>query len=135
MSGKDYKVYLSDDGTPGGVITLIEDQGDLTIRIGKPLERTTYKDGAKTAQGNDGWSASFTMGLREPLGTGQQLVFDAVDNGGDAYMQVKSPTTGAIQYAGQVKISTEEVAFPTTGEPALQIEMSEDGTITRSTTP
>jgi len=134
MSGKDYMVYLKDDGLVGGVDTLIEDQGDLTIRPGKPLERTNYKDGSKTAQGNDGWSASFNTGLREPVGTGQQLVFDAFDNGGDQYMVIKSLTSGAIKYEGPIKLSVEEIAHPVTGEPALQIEMSEDGTIIRGTT-
>ena len=134
MAGKDYKVYLKDNGLVGGTDTLIEDQGDLTIRPGKPLERTNYKDGSKTAQGNDGWSASFTTGLREPVGTGQQLLFDAQDNGGDQYVVIKSPTSGAIQYAGPIKLSIEEITLPTTGEPGLQVELSEDGTITRTTT-
>jgi hypothetical protein len=134
MSGKDYLVYISDDGTDTGTKTLIEDQGDLTINLGKPLERTTYKDGAKTAQGNDGFSASFSMGHREPLGTGQQLVLDAVEAGGDAYCWIESATSGGVTWAGQMKVTLTEISFPVTGEPGWTIELSEDGTITRGTT-
>ena len=134
MAGKDYLFHLKDDGLVGGADVLIEDQGDLTIRIGLPVTLTAYKDGAKSAQGNDGFSLSVACGLREPLGTGQQLLFDASDNLGDQYFVVKNPASGAIKYEGPCKLSIEEITLPTSGEPGLQVEVFEDGTIIRGTT-
>lgn len=134
MAGKDYLVYLSADGTSAGADTPVEDQSDLTINPGKPLQRTAYKDGAKTAQGNDGWSASFSMGVQEPLGAGQALVFSAMDNGGNQHVTIKSSTTGGVVWEGPIKLTITDIAHPVSGEPAISVEMSEDGTITRGTT-
>lgn len=134
MAGKDYLVYLSDDGTDTGSDTLVEDQGDLSINPGKPLSSTSYKDGAKTAQGKEPFSARFTMGIREPLGTGQSLVFDAFDNDGSQHMTIKSATTGGIEWEGAVKLTVTEITHPVTGEPAVSVEMMENGAITRGTT-
>lgn len=134
MAGKDYLVYLSSDGTSSGTDTLVEDQGDLTINPGKPLSKTSYKDSSRTAQGNDGWSASFTTGAREPLGTGQALLWTAMDNGGAQHVTIKSATTGAITWEGPIKLTVTQVTLPTTGEPGFQVEMMEDGVVTRGTT-
>lgn len=134
MAGKDYKVYLSADRTSAGADTLVEDQGDLTINIGKPISKTSYKDSSKSAQGNDGWSASFTMGVREPLGTGQALVWDAVDNGGAQHVTIKSAITGGIEWEGPIKLTVTQITLPVSGEPGFQVEMMEDGVVARGTT-
>lgn len=133
MAGKDYLVYLSSDGTSGGTDTLVEDQGDLTINPGKSLNKTNYKDSSKTAQGNEGWSATFNTGAREPLGTGQALLFDAMDNGGAQHVTIKSATTGSITWEGPIKLNVTSITLPVSGEPGFAIEMHEDGVITRGT--
>ncbi|MEL6310750.1 MAG: hypothetical protein AAFQ17_00030 [Pseudomonadota bacterium] len=134
MSGKDYLVYLSDDGTSTGNMTQIEDQGDLTVQPNKPNQRTTYKQGSKTAQGNDGWEATFTMGHREPLAQGQQLAWSQFEAGGDTYMEIKSAISGGVQWAGPVKIAISDFGFPVSGEPTVSVQLSENGTIVRGTT-
>lgn len=133
MSGKDYLVYLSSDRTAIGDDTLVEDQGDLQINPGKSLNTTAYKDTSKTAQGNDGWSATFTCGAREPLGTGQALLLDAMDNGGTQHVTIKSAVTGAVTWEGPIKLTVTTIDHPTSGETAYSVEMREDGVITRGT--
>lgn len=134
MSGKDWKVYISSDGTSSGTMTAIEDQGDLSVNPGKTLSRTPYKDGSRTAQGADGWSASYQGALRAPLGTGQALLVAAFNAGGDAYIQVKSTITGGIEWAGDVKVNITGFEFPVDGEESVTVEFSEDGTVTQGTT-
>lgn len=134
MAGKDYLIYLSADGSSSGADTLVEDQGDLTINTGKTLSKTSYKDSSKSAQGNDGWSASFSTGLREPLGTGQALLFDAMDNGGNQHITIKSATTGGIEWEGPVKINVTQISLPVSGEPGLSVEVHEDGVVARGVT-
>lgn len=131
-SGKKQLVYLSATRLSAGADTVIEDQGDLQINPGIPLQTTAYKNSSKTAQGNEGWSATMTVGVREPLGTGQALLFDAIDNDGDQWVTIKSATTGAIQYEGPIKLTITQIGHPINGESEYQVEMRENGTMTRS---
>lgn len=135
MAGKDYKVFISSDGTSGGTKTEVEFQGDMTVNLGRPLSRTNYKNGSKTAQGNDGFSASFQMGIDEPLPAGEVLVWNAHDNGGDAYIWIESSVSGGQSFEGPMKISVQSIEMPTTGETVTQVELSEDGNVVRSTVP
>lgn len=130
MSGKDYKVFISSDHTDTGTKTEVEFQGDLRINDGRSVERTNYKNGSKTSQGTDGFSASFEMGLSEPLPVGMGLVFAASDGDLQTYIWIEPTATGGRKWAGPMKAIVTEISAPTNGEPTCQVELSEDGTIT-----
>jgi hypothetical protein len=132
MAGKTTKVFISNDGTSGGSMIEIENQGDLSLNLGKPLNRTSYKNGSVSAQGEDGISGSFTMGLKRPAGTGQALVLAAHDNVGECYLEIKDSVTGGQKWVGDFLISLTSVNEPTDGEHEYTVEFSENGTITRS---
>lgn len=133
MSGKDYLVYISSDGTSLGTKTEVEFQGDLRVNDGRTVERTNYKNGSKTAQGNDGFSASFEMALDEPVPTGIALVLAASDNDSDTYIWIEPAATGGRRWEGPVKAIVTEFSLPVSGEPACTVELSENGTMTVGT--
>lgn len=132
MSGKLYKVFISSTGLAGGTMTEVEYQGDLTINTGKTNEVSPFKNGSLAAQGNAGWSASLQISPVEPLGTGQQLLWTASQNGGSTYMQFKSATTGSIMHAGPVLATVTEVTHPTSGRSMWTVQVNENGVITQS---
>lgn len=132
-TGKNYKLYISSTGVSGGTMTEVELQGDLTINPGLTNERTAYKNGAITAQGNDGFSASCVIAPNEPLSTGQQLVYTHWNtNGGSSYMEIKSSTTGSIKWAGPVMLALTQLSANVKGVVEWTLDISENGTIVRS---
>lgn len=133
MSGKDYLVYISDDGTETGSKTEVEYQGDLRVNDGRTAERTNYKNGSKTAQGTNGFMASFEMGLDEPIPTGIAAVLAASDNDSDSYVWIEPTATGGRRWEGPVKFVVTESSFPVNGEPSCSVEVSENGTMTVGT--
>ncbi|MAI35082.1 MAG: hypothetical protein CMM07_25870 [Rhodopirellula sp.] len=133
MSGKNYLLYISDDGTVTGNKVLVESQGDLTLNTGLTVERTNFKDVSKTAQGNDGFSATFNMGLDEPVSAGQDLLVAASDGGGEGYFWIETATVGGFRWHGPMTVILSQASFPVSGEPDFSIELSENGTITRET--
>jgi hypothetical protein len=129
-NGKDYKLFLSSAGTAATPLVEIEYQGDLTINTGKTNERTAFKNGSVTAQGNSGWMATCSIGLREPMPAGQDIIFDHSDAGTSVFMAVKA-ATGTLMYSGVVKIAVTEIPNPVSGVRVATIDLSEDGVITR----
>jgi len=133
MSGKDYLVYISDDGTSLGTKTEVEFQGDLRVNDGRTVERTNYKNGSKTSQGTDGFSANFEMALDEPLPTGIAAVLAASDNDSDTYAWIEPTATGGRRWEGPVKFIVTEFSMPTSGQPSCTVEVSENGDMTVGT--
>jgi hypothetical protein len=131
-NGKDYRLFLSSAGTANTPMVEVEFQGDLTMNTGKTNERTPFKHGSVTAQGNSGWSASCQIGLREPMPAGQDIVFVHSDAGTPVFMQVKGPT-GTMMYSGVVKVAVTEIPAPVNGVRVATVDLSEDGIITRGT--
>lgn len=134
MSGKDWIVQISNDHTSLGTPTSIEDQGDLTVTPGKTLNRTAYKDSSRTAQGNEGWSATYNGALRTPLGTGQALLWAAYTGDLTTYIWVTSSTTGGVEWEGPVKVLIDTFEFPVDGEENVSVTFSENGTMTEGLT-
>jgi len=132
-TGKNYKLYISSTAAVGGTMTEVELQGDMQINPGKTNERTSYKNGALTAQGNDGFSASCTVGPNEPLSTGQQYLWTHFQNGGSTYVEIKSSTTGSQKIVGPVMVAITQITEPTKGVVEWTIDISENGTMTWST--
>ncbi|MEY8099585.1 hypothetical protein AB9F29_19575 [Falsihalocynthiibacter sp. S25ZX9] len=133
MSGKDYLLYISADGTSVGAKTAIELQGDMSLNFGKSVSKTAYKNGAKSSQGNEGISGSCSFGDEAPLPAGIVLLWDAHDNDGAAYLWIESSKTGGKTWEGNFKVAITELTAPTEGEVSHSLEFSEDGTITRGT--
>lgn len=133
MAGKDYKFYISDDGTAAGNKQLVEAQGDFTLNPGVTQNKTAYKDKSKTALGRDGFTGTFTMGLDEPASAGQVLLLDAFDNDGKIYGWFETETSGGFSYAGNMSVIIDQAEFPVDGEPSYSIALSEDGVVSRST--
>jgi hypothetical protein len=132
-TGKNYKLYVSSTGAAGGTMTEVELQGDLTINPGLTNERTAYKNGAVTAQGNDGFSASCVIAPTEPMSVGQQLVYTHWDtNKGASYIEIKSTTTGSIKWAGPVLLSITQITANVKGVVEWTLDISENGTVVRS---
>ena len=129
-SGKDYKLFVSSAGTTATPLVEVEYQGDLTINTGKTNERTPFKNGSMTAQGNSGFSASCSIGLREPMPAGQDLIFEHSDAGSHVYVEIKGPT-GAMKFSGVVMIAVTEIPNPVSGVRVATVDISEDGQITR----
>lgn len=131
-NGKDYKLFISTAGTAVTPLVEVEFQGDLTINLGKTIERTGFKNGALTAQGDDGVSFTVTVGLREPLATAQAKVFEHHDSGAAIYAVVKG-ATGSMQFAGTWKLAISEIPNPVKGIRSVEVQFSQDGTVTRGT--
>lgn len=132
-TGKNLKLYVSSTGVSGGTMTEVELQGDLTINPGLTNERTAYKNGAITAQGNDGFSASATIGMNQPMSTGQQLLYTHWNtSGGSSYIEIKSTVTGSIKWAGPVLVNFTQISAPVKGAEEWTVDISENGTIVRS---
>ncbi len=132
--GKDYRLSLSSAGLATTPLVEIEMQGDLTINLGKSVERTPFKNGAMTAQGENGWSASFQMGMVEPMPAGQTILWGHHDAGTTVYMEVRPATAGRMRFAGPVKVAITELPNPVNGLRTATVELSQDGVITRSVT-
>lgn len=133
MSGKNYRVYISSTAAVGGTMTEVEYQGDLTINTGATNERTSFKAGALTARGNEGWSASFEISPIAPLSTGQGYLWAHHLAGGSSYMEVKSATTGSIKHLGPVLVTVSEISHPKSGQTIWKVDLSENGTVTQAT--
>jgi len=133
MSGKNYKLFISSDGTNTGTKTEVEYQGDMALDFGKSISRTGYKNGAKSSQGNNGMSGTVEIGDEAPMPAGVVLLWDAHDNGGEAYLWIESAKTGGQKWEGKFKLSIQNKNMPTEGEVAHTVEFSEDGAITRGT--
>ncbi len=131
-TGKNYKLFISSTGLAGGTMTEVELQGDLKITPGLTNERTAYKNGSITAQGNDGLSASCTVGPNEPLSPGQQLLWTHWRNGGSTYIEIKSATTGSQKVVGPVMVNITEIGMNVKGVVEYTVDISENGTMTWS---
>lgn len=131
-NGKDTKLYVSTSGTATSPLAELQLQGDMTINTGKSNNRTGFKNGAVTAQGNDGWSASTTFAPVEPMGAAETALWAAHDNATPIYMEAKGPS-GSMRWKGVVKVAITEVGTPVSGARLATLELSEDGTITRDT--
>ena len=131
-TGKNLKLYISSTGLAGGTMTEVELQGDLKINPGLTNERTAYKNGAITAQGNDGLSASCTVAPNEPLSPGQQLLWTHWRNGGSSYVEIKSSVTGSQKVVGPVMVNITEINTPVKGVIEYTVDISENGTMTWS---
>ena len=131
-NGKDYRIYVSTTGaTASTPLVEVEFQGDLTITTGKTAERTGFKNGSQTATGNSGFEASFTIGARTPIPTGQAELWEAHDNDSLIYCELRGGT-GSVKYAGTFKVVITEISAPTSGAATLSITLSEDGQVTKS---
>lgn len=128
-NGKDFKVFISSDGTVSGTKTEIEYQGDLTITTGRTNESTNFKNGTITAQGNAGFSATMQVAATAPLGTGAALLRTASNNGGSTYMWFESTVVGSINYAGPVKASVTQDASGVNGVRTWDVQINENGAI------
>lgn len=129
-NGKDYRLRVSTAGTAATPLVEVEFQGDLTINTGKTNERTPMKNGTVTGQGEDGFSATCQIALREPMPAGQSELWEAHDNGTGIFIDISGPT-GGLKYSGVVKVAITEVTAPVSGAGLYTIDLSQDGTITR----
>jgi hypothetical protein len=133
--GKDYRLHMSSAGVATTPLVEIEMQGDLSINLGKSNERTAFKNGAMTAQGENGWSASFQMALVDPMPAGQTIIWGHHDNGTTVYIEVKSATAARMRFKGPVKVAITELPNPVNGLRIASVELSQDGeTFTRDVT-
>lgn len=135
MSGKEYLVYISSDGTELGTKTEIEYQGDLVLNFNRQINRTDFKNGSKSSQANGGITGSFDIGEEAPVPAGHVLVWDAHDNDGDCYLWIEGTKTGAQTFAGLFKLAINNKNMPNEGEVTHSVEFSENGTITRGAVP
>lgn len=131
-NGKDYKLFISTAGTAVTPLVELEFQGDLTINTGKSVERTPFKNGAITAQGENGFSFNVQMGLREPMPAAQTKIWEHSDSGDAIYAVIKG-ATGTLQFAGTFKLAITELPNPVNGIRVATVEFSQDGTVTRGT--
>lgn len=129
MSGKKTRLWVSSSGAVASTPLIeVEFQGDMSINTGKTAERTNFKNGATTAHGNAGWSASLTIGERIPLGTAQQILWDHHGDESALYMEVKGET-GSVTYEGTVKVVITEDSAPVNGSRIFTVQLSEDGVV------
>lgn len=131
MSGKDYLLYISADGTSSGTKTEVEHQGDLEISFGKSHNKIKYKNSVKTSVDSEGIGATCTIGDEAPMPAGHVLLWDAHDNDGDCYLWIESVKTGGQKWEGDFKLSIDSKSTPTEGDVSQSVTISENGAITR----
>lgn len=128
--GKKTRLFVSTTGaTASTPLVEVEFQGDLSITTGKTAERTAFKNGAMTGIGNSGWQATFTMGARVPVPTGQAEIMEAHDNETPLHIEIKGET-GSRKYSGVVKVVVDDDNAPVSGPRIYSVTLSEDGQIT-----
>ena len=128
MQGREYRLFVSTAGTAATPVAQVEMQGDLTINPGRTLERTGFKNGAVTAQGDNGWSATFQMALQEPIPAGQLPIWDAHDNATPLYIEVRPASgTGRMRWTGTVLVAITEIPNPVNGVRVATVELSQSG--------
>lgn len=132
MSGKDYKFYVSSDGTSTGVKTEVEFQGDMTVNEGKPINRTAYKNGTTVRHGEEGFSGSVVIAPREPLSAGQAILMGHYDAETACHCWIETATTGGQSWEGPLKFSVGDWPLSTDGEFEVTVEFAEDGNVVRS---
>ena len=126
--GKDRRIMLSADGTPGGALKLLECQGASTFNTGKSANRKKFKDCTVSSIQNEGASISTQFAPRNPMSEGQVLAYAAHDQEKSWYAELLPTKAGLRGYKGMWKIVITQEEDPEDGsETMASIELSEDG--------
>ena len=125
--GREYLVYVSDDGTAAGNPIEVELQKDLTLNPGLQAQVEVYKNGQNAYINDSGFTAQFGMGNSAPLGVGEALVIAAVDSRQPVYAWVKNTRVGGLEWEGMFLLAWSNLRAPVNGDVMSDVTMAADG--------
>lgn len=131
MSGKQIKLKISSAGTAATPLLEVEMQGDMTINPGKSMDATAFKNGSVSAVGKTPWTATLSIGERNPMPTAQALLWTHHNDETPVYIEA-SGVVGSVMWAGTVKVVITEDNSPVSGVRIYNVTLSEDGVIAQS---
>ncbi|AHD12143.1 hypothetical protein [Phaeobacter gallaeciensis] len=103
VKGEDNIVKIG-SGDPVVYVT-IEHQGDATYNGGISQNKKKTKTGSVPFQQKDGAQVTFTMTKMRPLQTGQQMIWDAAENGSIVPIVYEDPNPGGHRREGMAQVS------------------------------
>ena len=137
LNGQDFLIYVSADATGATTPVELECQGDTSLTEGEGggLNSTRYKNCVHTSRSKGVLTMSVEIGSEAPLPAGQTIVMNAHDNAENIWVELKSPTTGALEWKGTFKVfATTLLNAPNDGPASQTYEIRQDGNVTRGVT-
>lgn len=131
VTGKDWRVFVSSDGTSGGTKTELECQGDLTINTGKTTNRTRAKNCVHAYTSDDGYGVEASFLEELPLGTAQALLWTSHDAEDARHYWFENTNATGMSFAGSFRVVVTQIGAPEDGVATHSVTWTQDGAVTR----